>query len=514
MFYISVEKQRKQDATKTVLPLRFAVILVLLLTVCSIGFSSEAAGSVEQETVKIGIKAPSAGELTIAPGRHFKVSGTLSGEIPDDASLKVMLLDAEGKELRYAATDHKGTDHIIPNVVGGDITVFVENTDFSEVAFTAPEFAVADTDDPDASAHDATVKCVYTDKDFYALIVSATDPEHGLAESDGYELVDHEGIPYDALPEGKYTIRAEIVSANGKELASASEEIEIGRTEGTVIHEITTATAIEKGGMALLTAWAADENLTILGDLLPGFFGTGYQMSTMPMSISCETAEYLSGKIKMLVYGNMSVSTSYALEMARYLQLEHNTENPDIVKYYLFDLGEPAFAGVQARIMAFGDEENIRICRIDRVREGTTDGTFLTTEEQVLDSDTDPSDGWEATESAFAIAGVLKPYQLQDDEIVPDDDIYSYYRLLNGADSLVYTFAPADGSDPFSMTKAVGVTRIDEPGGESHPALYEFYNVFPENTLKTGNSYEVTIQAFDKKGAEIKGAVCKFKLAA
>ena len=55
------------------------------------------------------------------------------------------------------------------------------------------------------------------------------------------------------------------------------------------------------------------------------------------------------------------------------------------------------------------------------------------------------------------------------------------------------------------MTKAVGVTRIDEPDGESTPALYEFYNVFPENMLMAGNSYDVTIQAFDKKGAEIKG---------
>ena len=168
---------------------------------------------------------------------------------------------------------------------------------------------------------------------------------------------------------------------------------------------------------------------------------------------------------------------------------------------------------VKVKIIAFGDKDNIRICRIDHVKEGTKDGVFLTTEEQVLGSDTDPSDGWKVTEGAFAIAGVMKPYQLQDDEVVPDDDIYSYYRLLNGADSLVYKFTPADGSDPFSITKSVGVTRTDKPDGKSDPALYEFYNVFPENTLKRGNSYAVTIQAFDKNGAKIKGAFCKFKLA-
>ena len=511
MYNYSEEKSKKQNTNKTVFHLCLTMLMVLLLVVCISGFLSEPS-SAEQETVKIEIKAPSDGELTIAPGRHFKVSGLLSGEIPDNAILRVMLLDAAGNEMRYAETDQKGTDRVIPYVIGGNITKFNKDTDFSEVAYTAPELVVVDKKAPYAAAHDATVKCVYTDNDFYALIVSATDPEHGLADMDGYELVDHEGKPYDALPEGKYQILVTLSSADGKELASTSEEIEIGRKDGTVIHEITNGTAIKKGGMDLLAAWASDENLTILGDLLPGFFGTHFQMSTMPMSVACETAEYLPGKIYMLVYANKSTSASYALEVARYLQLEHNVENPDIAKYYSFDLGEPSFAGKTAKIVAFSDDEDIRICRIDHVKEGTADGVFLTTEEQVLESDTDPSDGWKATDGMFAVAGVMKPYQLQDDELVPNEDIYSYYRFLNGADSLIYTFTPADGSDPFSITKAVGVRRIDEPDKEANPALYEFYNVFPESTLKAGNSYDVTVQVYDRENTAIEGAVCKFTL--
>lgn len=230
-------------------------------------------------------------------------------------------------------------------------SIFDEDTDFSEVAYTSPELAVADKKDPYTSAQDATVKCVYTDNDFYALIVSATDPEHGLADMDGYELVDHKGRPYDALPEGKYQIQVTLSYADGKELAFASKEMEIGRKSGTVIHEITTETAIKNVGMDLLTAWASDENLTILGDFLPGFFGPYYQMSTI-----------------------------------------------------------------------------------------------------------------------------------------------------------------ADGSNPFSIKKDVGVRRIDEPEGESDPALYEFYNVFPENTLKAGNSYDITVQIYDRNGMAIKGAACKFTL--
>ena len=95
---------------------------------------------------------------------------------------------------------------------------------------------------------------------------------------------------------------------------------------------------------------------------------------------------------------------------------------------------------------------------------------------------------------------------------MPNKRIYSYYRFLNGADSLVYTFTPADGSDPFSITKAVGVRRIDKPDMRSRPALYEFYNVFPGNTLKAGISYDVTVQGYDRESTAIEGTVCKFKL--
>ncbi len=466
-----------------------------------------------QGEVKIEITAPSTDELLIAPGRHLKVSGSLTGDVPDDARIRVALLDASGNEVRYAAADRKGTERIIPFICGGNITVFAPGTDFSEVAYTAPEMAVADAEDPQASAHDATVKCVYTDQTFYALIVSATDPAHGLAEEDGYGLVDHEGRPYNALPEGKYRIQVDLTSADGRALGSASEKIGIGYKDGTVIHEVTTETAIEKGGLELLTAWADDKNLKILEDLLPGMFGPYYQMTTLQMSIACETAEYLPGTIHMLVYGNTATSASNGLEVARYLQLEHNVENPDIARYYAFSLGEPSFSGKRAEIVEFGEQESMRICRIDHVRNGARDGIFLTNESQVLGSDTDPSDGWTAGNGAFAVAGVMKPYQLRDDELSADGDIYSFFRFLNGAETLVYTFTPSDGSNAFTVRKTVGVSRIDKPGEKAEPACYEFYSVFPAGMLKAGTAYDVTIQAYDRKNASIEGMACRFTLA-
>lgn len=49
--------------------------------------------------------------------------------------------------------------------------------------------------------------------------------------------------------------------------------------------------------------------------------------------------------------------------------------------------------------------------------------------------------------------------------------------------------------------------------GEADPAVYEFYNVFPGGTLQAGNSYDVTVQAFDRKGAPIEGMTTAFRIA-
>ena len=484
------------------------VMTILLSSAgCSGPFASGTDGG-----VKISITAPSAAELVIAPGRHFKVAGVFEGTVPDDAVLRVSLIDGSGKEIRYACTDRKGTDRIVPGCIGGDTTVLVAGTEFSDVAFTAPELAVADSSDPQASAHDATVKCVYTDETFYALIVSATDTGHGLAEDDGYGFTAHDGEPYSALPEGRYAVRVVLSSSDGKEIASASEEIEIGFKAGTVIHEVTTSTAVGKGGKELLDSWAAEQDLTVLSDLLPGMFGPYYQMSTLQLSVSCESSEYLPGRIVMLVYGNWDMSASNGLELAKYLQLEHRTDDPLAAEYWLFSLGEPSLGGERARIVKFGEDERIHICRVDRIADETQDGIFMIGEEQILGSDTDPSDGWTAGEGAFAVFGVMKPYQLKDDEIVPEEGMYGFYRLTNGADTLVYTFSASDGSDEFSVTKSTGVSRIGKDDEYFGPAVYEFYSVFPRGTLREGTSYDVTVQAYDREGVKIEGAFCRFTL--
>ena len=49
-----------------------------------------------------------------------------------------------------------------------------------------------------------------------------------------------------------------MTSVDGKELASASEEVEIGHMSGTIVHEMTHETVNKKGGYDLVFAWAAN----------------------------------------------------------------------------------------------------------------------------------------------------------------------------------------------------------------------------------------------------------------
>ena len=234
-------------------------------------------------------------------------------------------------------------------------------------------------------------------------------------------------------------------------------------------------------------------------------------MATLPMCIGAETAEYLPGPILLLLYGNTTNSISYRVEVAQFLQLQHNAENSEIASYYAFDLGGPRFSGRTAQIVALAQDENMRICRVDLVNDEARDGVFLTTEEQVLGYDADASDGFTvSSDKAFAVAGVMKPYQLQDDDLIRDDTRFGHYSYLNGAQTLVYTFVPVEGSDAFTVEKLVGVRRIDEPTGESLPAVYEFYNVFPAGTLNAGEHYNVSVQAFDQKGQRIEHMDTRF----
>lgn len=484
------------------------VILIGSVFGCAFAAQSETADS-----VRITINAPSDVENVIAPRRHFKVSGELEGAIPDDAVMRVSVIDKTGNEVRFVYADEKGTDSLSRETYKGAFHVF-SDVPFEDIAYTAPEFVVDDVRFPEASFHDATIKCVYTDETFYALITSATDTAHGLYEDDHFHLTDQNGSPYDALPEGEYSVRVTLKTADGILIGEAEKDFVIGRTNGTVIHEITNSAVISKGGKDILFGWAVENNFTVLTDLLPGFIGEHYAMSALPMSVGSETAEYLQGPIKVLLYNNTETSTSYSLEIAKYLMLKHNTQNPDIAEYFVFDIGEPLIGDVKANIISLEDEK-IHITRVDTVSQEAEDGIWIMTEEQLIDSDLDASDGWTVKAGErFAVAGAVQPFQLRDEEITENPDIYGYYDYANGPAELIYTFTSKEAPQSVVIyTEKMGVDRrADGDAPQGVDSVYEFYNVFDTDLPGNGTDYTIHIQLLDRNGTAIAGWQTEFDL--
>ncbi len=466
-------------------------VFTMLLCMCGCSLKN----TEQNLPVAIEITAPSEMGDSIAYGRHFKVAGSFDGEIPQDAEVTVKLNDEDGNTVRYASSSQKGIENVSLDWYEGPVYWLSGDTEFEDIAYTAPELIALKDDE--SSASDATVKCVYTDETFYALITSATDVQNGLAEDDAFNFTDHEGKAYTALEKGRYTVVAEIKASDGKLLGTASKEIEIGSSEGAVIL---------RGGnneaRKMMEEYALEKNYTVLGDLLPGMYGPYYQLTTMAMSYSAEKAEYLSGKIAVMLYNITETSTSYGCELASFVQKEGTTDNPDAVEYYAIDIGEPAVDKSEGKIIQIPAKEKIHLYRVDSVEDGAEDGIYDLSEKYLIETDTDTDDGCVMNaDTDFAITGVTIPYQLKDNELVPAE-MYGFYEYLNGVDCLEYTFR--SGKDLFSVQKKVGLSRVTETDADtSNPSVYEFYHVFDSEKFIEGREYAVEIKGFDRDGKAI-----------
>ena len=189
-----------------------------------------------QPGVKLTITIPSETGNPIAYGRHFIVEGNMEGTVPDNAILRVELINNEGKTVRYAETSVKNNPNLY--LFHPDITYAAEDHDperkmLSDYGY--PELVVEDLDHPMDSFGNAAIKCTYSDNSFKALIVSGTDTEHGQYRNDGIGFTDENGNPYTVLEKGNYTLQAVIKNSSGKVLGSCEKNVAIAPKEEMII---------------------------------------------------------------------------------------------------------------------------------------------------------------------------------------------------------------------------------------------------------------------------------------
>ena len=95
---------------------KYSMILALVLAINMTGCatSTDTSPEPQKEDTGITITAPSDENGPVTPGHGFFISGTILGDkaLSEGTSLRVSVLDKDGKEVRYAASSHKDEDII------------------------------------------------------------------------------------------------------------------------------------------------------------------------------------------------------------------------------------------------------------------------------------------------------------------------------------------------------------------------------------------------------------------
>ncbi len=446
------------------------------------------------------------GEIpTVEFGRHFCVSGRILSDypLPEDALLEVRLLDTDGVCLRHCRQERKDNPNLY--VDHPDLVCYDEEADPKREGikrFGFPELMVKDLCHPEQSLKDATIKCWYSDSVFKAIIVSASDREHGLFLDDGMGYLDENGKPYTVIPRGKYILSVTLSLRNGSLLANVEKEILITDRQHQAICRFNPISHKER-----MIEWCHKIGISISEETLPGYLDPylgswKYHMGLLPMYRANDIAFYDRPKIHMFVYLIDPTSTSYETELA-YLQAKGAVGDQDRFVAYHYDIGEAMLRKgegglVEGRIVPFERDRYLSLCRVDVVNERARENVFDLGETAVKRSVT-RLDG-EVTVSAgedIAIMGVVRPWQLDGGDFVLTRE--NVYRIGNAVCRVHYSIE--DGEIRREEDRELMLERIDgEPIGRS---VYEFYNLFHVGKEMKGKRIKIRVAACDKGGEHV-----------
>lgn len=450
------------------------------------------------EDIKLTITNPSGDHPLIDYLRDFDVQGTIEheGVLDDDLLLIVKLLDKDNNVVRYSKQNRKNNTNLYldhPKLITYKEEIDPGKEKLKQFGF--PELLVKDLNNPEASLHDATIKCFYNDNYFKAIIVSATDTKHGRIMNTGLYLCDENGNPYYSLDKGEYTISVELYDKNNTLLANTSKPITINSRTSQTILRFNPVSHLKR-----MVKWCIDNGFTVTTDTLTGYLEpyTGkwyYHMGLLPYYRSNDIAFYLEAKVSMFVYLIDSDSTSYETELA-YLQSNNRVGNPDMFKAYHYDIGE-AILGKdkayekEAEIIEF-DDNNLYLYRIDIVNDKASENCFNLNEEAIEDIIYDTSEINISSNTTIAISGVVKPWQLDPNDFILTED--NIYKIRNSVDNVVYEFT--DGINTYTENRKLMMERIDDYSiGHS---VFEFYNLFTFDESYKGKRLTVKITVTDR----------------
>ena len=458
------------------------------------------------------------GEGTGEGGPGEDGSWTPEGRIPLGAGFTFLLKNEKGDVLREVGTDIKNNRNIY--AYHPLLTTYPEEMDPGRrdfVAYGFPPLVVKSIASPMESLRDASIKAWFSDQEFKAMFVAATDMEHGLIFDDGMGFLGADGQPLDLLPEGNYVIEVLLRDEEGTELAIATRKIRIGSYPDVAIVRFN-----PPSHKARMLEWFKTKNIHVLNDLIPGYLDSYlgpwlYHKGLLPMYLAGDISQYANSVVHMFLYLLDPTSTSYSTELA-FLEEQGVVENVERMHFYYYDIGEaslskvvrgnavtadaagnvadagmvgdPGNAGTAdtvgdvvdagmvgdsgnvgtrtAEILEFAPFDYLALTRIDLVdgqcKENVYDTTESHTVKSLVDLEKEPLEI--PTGQRFAITGVVRPWQICQEDIHRLKD--NTYEWWDGFSRVHYIFD--DGEKTWEEDRKPGMERLapdeDKPGME------------------------------------------------
>lgn len=486
------------------------LLTLILITICGCGNKQAS----DTYPVTITIDEPI---NKVEAGLHMYVKGKFSSkeEIPNDASLCIELLNAKGEILRHVYQSTKNSENMWLYYPG--LKYYDEETDplRKELKeFGWPEIMVEDINNPEASFRNATIKCWYSDNEYKAMFIYASDENHGLAFNDTIGFLDENGKEYDALKEGKYIVSITLKDADGTVLGKQEKEFEIGHYSDKVAVRFSPS-----AHMKLVMKWAKDLGYKDLGSAIPGYIepmnnhGHPYDMGIIPFNRSGNLTFYTTGKIHWFDYNITSICSSYLIEHG-VVQAMGDIDDPNRFEAHHYDIGEYSIkneSGIneEGKIVSFKNNDILDICRIDIVDDNAQENTYYLDARDIKDvkhiDDEIIIDG-----NKFAIMGVFAPFQLAKDEIIFDSTNNSY-SFTNRIEKVLYHFTDEKGKT-IEIERNVGLSRYGQK--LLGTSIFEFYNLFDSTAFDKNSTYNVKIFGIDTNGVVYESnEVLKIKIA-
>lgn len=322
------------------------------------------------------------------------------------------------------------------------------------------------------------------------------------------------------LEEGNYTLTLSAVGNAGVPLASVSIPLVFGSVPDKILARFSPKSHMDK-----VTAFAAAEGSHLYLDPFPGYWSA----SDLPGGGSLfyeivrrwrpnDTLEYLSGKVRAILYNIHATSTSQVVEiggMAHALRLRapsllcHHYDIGDPAVSY--DVGDGTVAIRQGTIVPFNTDDRLVLTRAEIRGNGISNvpAADYVCSPDLADKQVDwnVADGVEAKPGQLvSLFGVVVPIQPALSDVVVSSD--GTYTVNNRIDTVRYALFE-EGQEVVSFDRMVELTRF---GVDNRPSLYEFRHDIPLSGDIDARTITVRLSAFDSHGNAVGGTEEEFLL--